>query len=284
MSRQAYYKHQGRDYKEKVKEEILLQLISVERKKMPRLGGRKLIHKLKPQLVGELQIGRDKFFDFLRGHDLLVRRRRYRPHTTMSNHWLRKYKNLIKDYEPTAANQLWVSDITYINTSEGFAYLFLITDAYSRKIIGWSMSRTLHAEHALRALYMALSQLPAGGREVIHHSDRGVQYCSNKYVRLLMRNGFKISMSEDGNPLDNAIAERVNGILKDEWINELKIKSAKAAMKKVRQVINIYNSERPHSSVDMLTPDQAHSQSGNLKRHWKNYWREKNVKQIMDLT
>lgn len=283
-SRQAYYKHQERKYKERVREELLIQLIMKLRKRMPRLGGRKLLYKIKPQLQGELSMGRDKFFKFLREHGLLVRRRRYRPYTTMSNHWLRKYNNLIKDFEPTGPNQLWVSDITYIDTAEGFAYLFLITDGYSRKIMGWSISKTLHAKHALRALYMAISQLEAGTKSVIHHSDRGVQYCSDKYVRLLKRNGFRISMSEDGNPLDNAIAERLNGILKDEWIRGLKLKTVGEAMRKIDPIIKIYNSERPHSSIDMLTPDQAHSQRGKLRRHWKNYWTGKNMKQITDLT
>jgi len=272
-SRQAYYQRLRYNYKEEVKAEILLQLIVAERKLMPRLGGKKLLYKISPILPEELSIGRDKFFDFLREHNLLVRQKRYRVHTTMSNHWLRKYPNLIKEFVPTAPNQLWVSDITYIRTAEGFVYLFLITDAYSRKIIGWSVSENLEATNAVRALHMAISQLPADTKEVIHHSDRGVQYCSGGYVKILKKNGFRISMTENGNPLDNAIAERINGILKVEWLYEMNFKIKKQVKAQVKKVIEIYNTERPHSSVGMLTPQQAHKQSGELKKHWKNYWK-----------
>jgi len=213
------------NYKEVVKSEILLQLVGQERKLMPRIGGRKLLFKIQDRLPQELLLGRDLFFDFLREYGLLVRKKRYRARTTFSNHWLRKYPNLIKDFIPDAPHQLWVSDITYIETDEGFVYLFLITDAYSRKIIGWSISDTLEATNAVTALYMALSQLPAGIKNVYHHSDRGVQYCCDKYVKLLQKNHFQISMTENGDPLENAIAERVNGILKTEWLYDIKIKT-----------------------------------------------------------
>ena len=272
-SRQAYYQKIKYNYKEEAKAEILLQLISAERKLMPRLGGKKLLYKIKPMLPEELSIGRDKFFDFLSEHNLLIRRKRYRAHTTMSNHWLRKYPNLIKDFIAVVPNQLWVSDITYIKTSEGFVYLFLITDAYSRKIIGWSVSENLESINAVRALHMALSQLPADAKDVIHHSDRGVQYCSAKYVKILKKNKFKISMTENGNPLDNAIAERINGILKVEWLYEMNFKTKKEVKSQVKKVVDIYNTKRPHSSIGMLTPQQAHSQSGELKKLWKNYWK-----------
>ena len=271
-SRQAYYQRIRYSYKEEVKAEILLQLIASERKLMPRLGGKKLLYKIKPILPKELSIGRDKFFSFLREHNLLVRRKHYRAYTTMSKHWLRKYPNLIKDFVSTAPDQLWVSDITYIKTAEGFVYLFLITDAYSRKIVGWSVSDNLEAVNAIRALNMAISQLPADVTDLIHHSDRGVQYCSGKYVKILDKHGFRISMTEGGNPLDNAIAERINGILKVEWLYEMNFRTKKQVKAQVRKVINIYNTERPHSSIDMLTPEQAHKRSGKLKRHWKNYW------------
>ncbi len=263
------------NYKEVVKSEILLQLVGQERKLMPRIGGRKLLYKIQDRLPQELLLGRDLFFDFLRESGLLVRKKRYRARTTFSNHWLRKYPNLIKDFIPDAPHQLWVSDITYVETDEGFVYLFLITDAYSRKIIGWSISDTLEATNAVTALYMALSQLPAGVKNVYHHSDRGVQYCCDKYVKLLQKNHFQISMTENGDPRENAIAERVNGILKTEWIYDLKIKTKEKAKEEVFRIISIYNNNRPHCSVDMLTPDQAHYQSGSLKKHWKNYWKSK---------
>lgn len=274
-SRQAYYQRIKYNYKEVAIAEILLQMIAKERKLMPRLGGRKLLHKLQPRLSSELHMGRDKFFDFLRDSNLLVRRKRYRVKTTFSSHWLRKYPNLIKDFVPSGAHQLWVSDITYIETAQGFVYLFLITDAYSRKVIGWSVGQSLESDHALTALYMALSQLPASIRNVYHHSDRGVQYCSQKYVKILKKNGFQISMTENGDPLENAIAERINGILKQEWLNDMKFKTKQEVSKQVGLIIDIYNTERPHSSIEMLTPAQAHSMQGKLQRLWENYYKQK---------
>lgn len=276
--RQTYYKKINSNTDEAFQSEVLLQMIAKERKLMPRLGGRKLYFKIGPKLPEELQIGRDKFFDFLRENNLLVRRKRYRAITTMSSHWLRKYPNLIRDFVPTGAHQLWVSDITYIETTEGFVYLFLITDAYSRKIVGWSISDNLEAKNAVAALHMALSQLPSGVTNLIHHSDRGVQYCSSKYVKILNRHGVSISMTENGNPLENAVAERINGILKTEWINDMKLKTLKDAKYHLRKIIDIYNSERPHSSIEMLTPYQAHIKEGALKRLWKNYYKRKEEK------
>ena len=271
-SRQAYYQQMRYNYKAVVKSEILLQLIGQERKLMPRIGGRKLLSKITDRLPEELQLGRDSFFDFLREYGLLVRRKRYKAKTTFSSHWLRKYPNLIKEFTPDGPHQLWVSDITYVETDEGFVYLFLITDAYSRKIIGWSISDTLEAKNAISALYMALSQLPAGIIDVYHHSDRGVQYCCDNYVKILQKNRFQISMTENGDPLENAIAERVNGILKTEWIYDMRFKTKIEAKEEVNKIINIYNNHRPHCSLDMLTPKQAHNHSGKLKKHWKNYW------------
>jgi len=273
--RQTYYKKKKNSTKAAFQSEILLQLISEQRRLMPRLGGRKLYFKISQKLPIDFNIGRDKFFDFLRDKNLLVRRKRFRAITTMSSHWLRKYPNLIREFVPTAPNQLWVSDITYLVTAEGFIYLFLITDAYSRKIVGWSLSNNLGAVNAIKALQMAQSQLPAEVKSLIHHSDRGVQYCSGKYVKLLNKHGVSISMTENGDPLENAVAERVNGILKTEWINEIKLKSLRSAMFQVNRVIEIYNKMRPHSSIEMLTPEQAHMGEGPLKRLWKNYYKEK---------
>ena len=271
-TRQAYYQQKKRVTTEAFESEVILQMIAKERKLMPRIGGRKLFSKIGPGLPDDLQMGRDKFFGFLRQNNLLVKKKRYRAITTMSSHWLRKYPNLIKGFEPTGPHQLWVSDITYIETANGFVYLFLITDAYSRKIVGWSMSKTLEAKNAIVALYMALSQLPVGVTNLLHHSDRGVQYCSSKYVGVLQKHGVGISMTENGDPLENAIAERINGILKTEWINEMKLKSIKDAKVQIGKIIIIYNSERPHSSIEMLTPEQAHLESRPLKRLWKNYY------------
>ena len=263
-------------YKEEVKAEILLQLIEKERQLMPRLGGRKLLLRIGPRLPDELVMGRDSFFEFLRNNGLLIRKRRYCVRTTYSNHWMHKYPNLIIGFIPGRAHQLWVSDITYIETLDGFVYLSLITDAYSRKIIGWTLGATLEASHTVKALKMALKQLPKVACNVFHHSDRGVQYCCGDYVKILKKNNFQISMTENGDPRENAIAERVNGILKDEWLNQMKFKSIKDASGQLEEIIRIYNQERPHSSLDMNTPEYAHNQESELKKHWKNYYFNKN--------
>jgi putative transposase len=266
-------------YKEEVKAEILLQLVDKERKLMPRIGGRKLLLHIQPHLPAELYLGRDSFFEFLREQGLLIRKRRYRARTTYSNHWLHKYPNLIKEFEPEKAHQLWVSDITYIETKEGFGYLNLITDAYSRKIIGWDLGATLEAKHTVKALQMAINQMPRGIKGVIHHSDRGVQYCCSDYVKVLNKNHFQISMTENSDPRENAIAERVNGILKDEWLNQMKLTSLMHATNQLGQIIMIYNQNRLHGSLDMKTPEYAHNQSGKLKKHWKNYYQINNIEQ-----
>lgn len=274
-SRQAYYQRSKYIYNKGLKEEILLQMVKKERKKMPRIGGRKLLHLIQPKLPLELYLGRDLFFDFLRSNGLLVKKRHNRTRTTNSNHWLRRYPNLIVGFIPDHAHQLLVSDITYIETEEGFVYLSLITDGYSRKVVGWELGATLEAKHSIKALRMAIRQLPCGIEGTFHHSDRGVQYCSGDYVKLLLKNHFRISMTESGDPLENAIAERVNGILKDEWLNGMTFKTIEEARVQIGKVIKVYNQSRPHSSLDMQTPDSVHTQSGTLKKHWKNYYKMK---------
>jgi putative transposase len=274
-SRQAYYQRLKYNYKEEVKSEILLQLIAKERKLMPRLGGRKLLFRIQPRLPGELYLGRDSFFDFLREKGLLVRKRRNRARTTFSNHWLRKYPNLVRDFVPQKAHQLLVSDITYIETLEGFGYLSLVTDGYSRKIVGWALGSTLEAKHTVIALQMAVRQLPKGTQDIFHHSDRGVQYCCEDYVKILKNNHFKISMTENGDPLENSIAERVNGILKDEWLYHMKLETLAETHRQLAQIIKTYNQQRPHTSLDMNTPECAHNQVGVIKRQWKNYYKQK---------
>jgi transposase InsO family protein len=275
-SRQGYYQRIKYNYKEEVKAEILLQMVQKQRKLMSRLGGRKLLELIQPELPEELYLGRDLFFEFLRERNLMVRKKRYRTRTTFSNHWLRKYPNLIKGFTPERANQLWVSDITYIITAEGFGYLSLITDAYSRKIVGWALGDDPKAEHTIKALEMALKQLPKGTRNLYHHSDRGVQYCCAEYVQILKKNHIQISMTENGDPLENAIAERINGILKDEWLNRMKLKTRSEARSQLEQIIKIYNEVRPHSSLDMKTPQVAHHMGGKFKLRWKNYYKRKN--------
>lgn len=245
------------------------------RKKQKRLGGRKLLHKLEPIMQEHhIHIGRDAFFNLLSDRNLLIRKRRRRkPITTFSDHWMRKHPNLIEGFYPTAPNQLWVSDITYIVVGDGFAYLSLITDAYSRKIVGFYLSKDLSAEGCIRALKMALENNPVLGR-LIHHSDRGSQYCCSDYVKILNDNFIKISMTQNGDPRENAIAERVNGILKDELLSKSHL-DYNEAIRNVSIAISTYNHQRPHGSIDYLTPIEAHFRSGEIKRRWKNYYSKK---------
>jgi putative transposase len=248
--------------------------------KTNREGGRKLYRALQQVVPPELLMGRDAFFDFLRENGFLAKRRRFRPKTTDSYHRYRKYPNLIKDFIPDRANQLWVSDITYVETAQGFVYLNLITDAYSRKIVGWALGDTLEAKHTIMALKMALKQLPKGTRGVYHHSDRGIQYCCDNYINLLNKHYFEISMTEKGDPLENAMAERVNGILKMEWLHQMKLETAEHATSELKQIIDIYNNYRLHSSVEMKTPAEAHKCQGSLKRMWKNYYKSRKRTEI----
>lgn len=253
------------------------------RQKQKRLGARKMLRMIQPELPADVRLGRDSFFDMLRKQGMLVRKRKIRAYTTNSFHWLRKYPNLIKDLIPQRSNQLWVSDITYIKTSAGFVYLSLITDAYSRKIIGWNLAESMEAQHTLRALNMAICQLPIGVGEIIHHSDRGLQYCSSKYVNCLQKHKINISMTEKGDPYENAIAERVNGILKTEWLYDMELPDLSEAKRAVKAIISIYNAQRPHLSVEMLTPNQAHQMTGNLQRLWKTYKRKKTNQELVEI-
>ena len=275
-TRQAFYGHQQSSLQQAYEGELIIQQVQRYRLLQPRLGTRKLVVLLQ-NFVKEhnIKLGRDALFDLLRDHDLLIRRRKRKIQTTFSKHWYQKYPNLIKHYEPLSPNLLWVSDITYITLEEDFAYLSLITDAYSRKIVGFYLAETLEAIGCINALQMAIDGC-SDCRGLIHHSDRGIQYCSLNYVDLLKRNFIKISMTEKGDPLENAIAERVNGILKEELL-EQKFIDFKTAQQCVAKAIIIYNALRPHSSCDMLTPQIAHLQTGKLKRHWKNYYKKKEV-------
>lgn len=272
-SRQAFYQRQQVIYEQALEEDFIVSQVQKIRMQQPRIGVRKLLVKLEE--IG-IQIGRDALFDMLRNNGLLVRRRRNGIRTTNSSHWLRKYPNLIRYFEPMRPNQLWVSDITYLETKEGFLYLFLITDAYSKKILGWTIAENLDADNAVEALKMALRSTKEDCSGLIHHSDRGVQYCSDKYVKQLNKHNILISMTENGDPLENAIAERVNGILKDEWLYDLGKMDKFGMHKIIPKIIHIYNDERPHLSLSMLTPNVAHQMSGKLQKRWKNYYRPSN--------
>ncbi len=223
----------------------------------------------------QISFGRDALFSLLGDHGLLVRKRKRKATTTFSGHRFKKYPNLIKGLIPLASNQLWVSDITYIVVAGKFGYLSLITDAYSHKIVGFHLSHTLEAKGSVSALRMALKNC-SGIAGLTHHSDRGVQYCCNDYVDELGQHNIRISMTENGDPLENAIAERVNGILKEELL-KMEYRNFAEANYGVASAIDTYNSVRLHSSCDMLTPDEAHTKQGTLKKHWKNYYKKKEV-------
>jgi transposase InsO family protein len=206
-------------------------------------------------------IGRDKFFDILRRSDLLVKRRRRYARTTESRHRFRVYQNHVQHIAVRRADQVWVSDITYVRlANERFAYLFLITDAYSRKIVGWDMSSSLGLEGAIKALQMSVRQC-RDFQSLIHHSDRGFQYCSHQYVSKLKSKGIQISMAEAGNCYENAMAERINGILKMEYGLDETFSDIEQARRSAREGITYYNEERPHLSLKMQTPAAVHSAS-----------------------
>jgi putative transposase len=271
-TRQAYYQQTRRMEAEAVQHEFLLREVSRIRTGQKRIGARKL-HYMTSGFRSEhrLEIGRDAFFELLRDHSLLVRKRKLRkPRTTFSGWWMKRYPNHSREFEPAAPNQLWVSDITYIRIREGFGYLSLITDAYSRKIVGYHLNGDLSAKGCLSALRMALAGNPE--REgLIHHSDRGLQYYSAAYTKMLGPD-IRISMTEKSDPLENAIAERVNGILKDELL-ERRFETLASARVEIARAVSTYNHLRPHLSIDMLTPAVAHRRTGPLKRQWKNYYK-----------
>ena len=250
---------------------------------MPRIGTKKLLFLFEKDFkLHGIKIGRDKFFSFMRENNLLISKKRKYTKTTNSFHRFYKYPNLIKDHIPTVSNQLYVSDITYIRLLDGFAYLSIITDAYSRKIVGHKLHKNLSRDGCIYALQKALVNLPKNVNNIIHHSDRGVQYCSDEYVKILEGNSFSISMTENGDPRENAIAERVNGILKDEFNLDKTFSNFTEAELHVNSSIEIYNNERPHLSLNNLTPMQVHGiQQGELKKLWKNnYNSSNNVQQI----
>ena len=225
-------------------------------------------------------MGRDALFDLLASHNLLVRKRKRRVHTTQSFHWLRKYPNLIRGFEPSGINQLWVSDITYWKIVSGYVYISFITDAFSHKIIGYHVAGTLESVETIKALKMALSGLikePESHFQLVHHSDRGIQYCSHEYVKLLKNNDIMISMTENGDPLENAIAERINGIIKEEYLLAQKVSNLKAAKRALKQAVKLYNEERPHNSIANLVPSFVHNTNLKTEKKWKNYYKEKTI-------
>ena len=244
-----------REEQHREEEEAVMRQVQGIRKRQPRVGGRKLQKMLRDR---EVEIGRDRLFKVLRGRGLLVGRKRKYVKTTQSTHRFKVYKNLILKEKPQRAEEVFVADITYIDTMEGYCYLSLITDQYSRKIVGYALSKSLSIEGSVEALQMALRGTKRP-KLLIHHSDRGIQYCSKGYTDLLKEKGVRISMTEDNHVYENALAERVNGILKDELQLGEKLLSYSVAKKLVDEAVKIYNEERLHMSLGYMTPVQKHA-------------------------
>lgn len=259
ITRQAYYRSIWRVKLQNEVAQKVVALVEEIRKRMPKIGGLKLYHLLKSSLR-DLGVGRDKLFLILRQNQLLIYPKRSYHVTTNSYHRFKKHKNLIEKLKIERAEQVWVSDITYIGTRENPIYLALITDAYSKKIVGYDVSNSLETVGCSNALKMALKRRKYALRELIHHSDRGVQYCSDEYQTLLTKNRICCSMTECYDPYENAVAERVNGILKQEFLLESQHSYLEWMKKMVKQSVQIYNEERPHFSLHLQTPEQTHQQ------------------------
>ena len=260
------------------KTQLILEQVLIIRKQQPRCGGRKLLVMLQSYFKERnITVGRDAFFNLLAKNKLLVRNRKRSVHTTNSKHFFYRYPNLVKDFIPLHAHELWVADITFIPVKDNrFAYLYLITDAYSRKITGFHVSDNMRVDSAVIALQKALDQKPLDAI-VIHHSDRGMQYCSNEYVKLLKDHHALISMTQNGDPYENAMAERVNGILKTELIAE-SYQDVKEAMQHITRCITVYNFRRVHSSINYQIPHHVHIQKGPQIKRWKNYYKPRQQK------
>lgn len=268
ISRQAHYQFIKNELSQRFENEIILEFVRNLKKRQPKIGVRNILLHIAEELYPKsgIEIGRDALFDLLRENNLLTRNKRKRPKTTDSNHNYKRYPNLISGFIPTGINQLFVIDLTYIDTKEGFVYLFLVTDAYSRKIVGYYVGVTMEAFGAVEALNQAIRQILDGSLP-IHHSDRGSQYASNEYTKILIDKKMPISMTEKGNPLENCMAERVNGLVKELIDSDFKTKVE--AILSVKTAIEIYNNERKHGSIGKLTPEQAHQDGIVLENCWK---------------
>jgi putative transposase len=265
MSRQAHYKAMACWREKQEQHETVVELVRHTRQRQPRIGTRKLHYLLQePLQQSAIQIGRDSLFELLRERNMLVRPRRAYHKTTDSHHHFHRHPNLLKEgaekrVVPTGCEQLWVADITYLSTHDKPVYLSLVTDAYSRKIVGWHVHASLQAEEVSQAFRMALRQRKTRQR-LVHHSDRGVQYCSGHYQELHRRHGITCSMTDGYDCYQNAMAERVNGILKDEFLL-YRPKGLQQATTMVREAVVIYNQERPHDSLKKKMPDAVHRAS-----------------------
>ncbi|WP_237340646.1 IS3 family transposase [Wenyingzhuangia fucanilytica] len=282
MSKQAFYKRLKNHQKQLHNEQIIIKLVKQCRNKIGLfLGAKKLYHELKNKFKNlGIKIGRDKFFTLLKNHKLLIKRNKNYHVTTNSKHMFYKYKNLIKDKVPTRAEQVWVTDITYIKTDKGHAYLALVTDAYSKQIMGYKIDNNMKTELCLDALKMAIKNRKYPNQKLIHHSDRGLQYCNPTYTKFAEDNGIIMSMTEQYDPYENAIAERINRTLKYEYGLKHVIKNLKLAKTITKKAVEIYNNLRPHCSLDLCTPKQVHL---NQNINYKSYRRNKNKLELLTL-
>jgi putative transposase len=260
MTRANYYARRRRRQRRQVDGDLAVALVSAERKLQPRLGTRKVRVLIQAQLLAAgVKLGRDRLFEVLRAVGLLIEplASEY-PRTTDSYHCLPVFTNQVKDRTLSKPNEVWVSDLTYLRTEEGFLYLALVTDKYSRKIVGYHCGDTLEAVGCIGALEMALAALPAGVRPT-HHSDRGSQYCCHEYVNALVARGLGISMTEQDHCAENALAERMNGILKCEYGLGRRMKAKEQARRAVDQAVSLYNTRRPHTALQYRFPEAVHS-------------------------
>jgi putative transposase len=257
VSRQYYYKAKKKEEEQALHELLIIDLVKDIRKRLPCLGSKKLYYKLRNDLELLGSPGRDKFIEILRKNDLLIRRKRKYAVTTNSHHNFYKYGNLIKELKVTEKDHVYVCDITYIRLRNGFCYLSLVTDLYSKKIVGYYVCESLSLEGSLNAIKKAVKLL-GQDHKLIHHSDRGIQYCSSIYINYLKKLNIQISMGEKGNPYENAVAERINGILKQEFMLDETFNSLAEVREIVKESVRLYNDERPHLSNKYLTPNEKY--------------------------
>lgn len=287
MSKQAYHKNKGERVAAKAAQEsFALEYIHRVRAIAPGIGGKKLWHMYRRDFPSIDRIGRDRFEDLIHRYGLKVRKKMRKPRTTDSTHGLPVYPNLVREFIPSAVNQLWVTDITYIpiwlsDTTYCFCYLTMIMDGYSHEIIGWAIGETLATEHSIKALHTALRRLEDADTEtlsqLIHHSDRGVQYASTKYTDVLREKHIRISMTEKGDPKENAMAERINSTMKNELLKDMRFRCINDVEAAVDKAVDFYNTMRPHMSVDMMTPVEAARCHGEIEKWWHSY-REEAIK------
>ena len=278
IDRQVYYRKIKRRIIKQDKAQLVVTMVLEIRTQMPRIGARKLYYLLDNDLK-TLKIGRDKFIDILRANHLLILPKRSYHITTNSHHRFRKYKNQLLDLQINKPEQVWVSDITYIGKREKPCYLSLITDAYSKKIVGYNVSDNLNTQSSLVALRLAIKQRKNKETPLIHHSDRGLQYCANEYQKMLNKNKIQPSMTQNSDPYENAVAERINGILKQEFYIDKYNKDLHVMKQIIKETVAIYNGKRPHLSNNMLTPNQMHQQN---KIIMKTYKTKNSIKNVFD--